>query len=118
MIFKMIRIGDKEYMMCAAASVNIAYYNLFHEDFISLMNPDEPTKAITPFTKMAFIMNMKAEKSKDEMRKLTVADYEAWMDEFSFGDLVEAMADIQGLYLGSSNGTVNSKKNSEEQTDL
>ncbi len=117
MIFKVITIGDKEYKMCAAASVNIAYYNLFHEDFISLMNPDEPVKAITPFTKMAFIMNMKAEKTKEEMRKLTMSDYEAWMDNFSFGDLVAAMADIQELYLGSAEGSVNSKKNSEEPTD-
>lgn len=118
MIFSTIKIGDKDYRMCAAASVNIAYYNVFHEDFIALMNPDEPVKAITPFTKMAFIMNMKAEKTKEEMRKLSMADYEAWMDEFSFGDLVAAMADIQELYLGSAVGTVNSKKNSGEQTDL
>lgn len=118
MIFKIVKIGDKEYRMCAAASVNIAYFNLFHEDFIALMNPDEPVKAITPFTKMAFVMNMKAEKTKEEMQKLTMADYEAWMDEFSFGDLVAAMADIQELYLGSATPSVNSKKNSEEQTDL
>ena len=117
MLYGIVKIGEKEYKMCNAASVNLTYYNIFHEDFMSLMNPDEPSKAITPFIKMAFVMNMKAEKSKDEIRKLTVADYEAWMDEFTFGDLINAMTDIQGLYLGSSAGIVNSKKNSEGQTD-
>lgn len=114
MLYGNIKIGDREYKMCCAASVNLAYYNIFHEDFMSQMNPEEPTKAITPFTKMAFVMAMKGEKSKDEMRKLTAADYEAWMDEFSFGDLVAAMPQIQSLYLGSATGTVDAKKNNED----
>ena len=54
------------------------------------------------------------QKSKDEIRKLTAADYEAWMDEFTFGDLINAIGEIQALYLGSSAGIVNSKKNSGE----
>lgn len=114
MLYGDITIGDKEYRMCCAASVNLAYYNIFHEDFMSQMNPEEPSKAITPFTKMAFVMAMKGEKSKEEMKKLTAADYEAWMDEFSFGDLVAAMPQIQSLYLGSANGIVQAKKNTEE----
>ena len=117
MLYGIIKIGDKEYKMCAAASVNIAYYNIFHEDFISLMNPEEPTKAITPFIKMAFVMAMKGEKSREEMKKLTEADYEEWLDNFSFGDLVAAMGDIQSLYLGAAVGLVQSKKNNAEPTE-
>ena len=117
MLYSNIKIGDKEYKMCCAASVNLAYYNIFHEDFMSQMNPDEPSKAITPFTKMAFVMAMKGEKSKDEMKKLTMADYENWMDEFSFGDLVAAMPQIQSLYLGSASTLVEAKKNTDEPSD-
>ena len=117
MLYGTVKIGEKEYRMCSAASVNLAYFNIFHEDFMSLMNPEEPTKAITPFIKMAFVMVMKAEKSKDEINRLTTADYEAWLDEFTMGDLVNAMPDIQALYLGSSVGTIQSKKNSEERPD-
>ena len=114
MLYGKVKIGEKEYMMCCAASVNLDYYNIFHEDFITLMNPDEPTKAITPFTKMAFVMAMKGEKSREEMRKLTMEDYEKWMDEFSFGDLVSAIGEIQALYLGSAAGLVEAKKNTEK----
>lgn len=117
MLYGTVKIGEKEYKMCSAASVNLTYFNIFHEDFMSLMNPEEPTKAITPFIKMAFVMAMQGEKSRDEVRKLTIADYEAWLDGFTMGDLINAMGEIQSLYLGSTQGTVASKKNSEEQTD-
>lgn len=117
MLFGDIKIGEKTYRMCSAASVNLTYFNIFHEDFMTLMNPEEPTKAIEPFIKMAFCMAMRGEKSKEEVRKLTVSDYEAWLDGFTMGDLINAMGDIQSLYLGSSVGTVKSKKNSGAQTE-
>lgn len=116
MLYGDIKIGDKTYKMCSAASVNLTYFNIFHEDFMALMNPEEPNKAIEPFIKMAFVMAMRGEKSKEDVKKLTVADYEAWLDGFTMGDLISAMGDIQSLYLGSSVSTVASKKNSGEQT--
>ena len=66
---------------------------------------------------MAFVMAMKGEKSREQMRKLTMDDYAAWMDEFSFGDLVAAMGDIQSLYLGSAAGLVEAKKTQKNRTD-
>lgn len=117
MLYGNVKIGEKTYKMCSAASVNLTYYNIFHEDFMSQMNPEKPTEALTPFIKMAFVMAMRGEKSRAEVDKLTVADYEAWLDEFTMGDLVNAMGDIQSLYLGSSVGLVESKKNSGEPTD-
>lgn len=115
MLYSDIKIGEKTFRMCAAASVNLTYLNIFHEDFMALMNPEEPTKAIEPFIRMAFCMAMRGEKSKDEVRKLTISDYEAWLDDFTMGDLVAAMGEIQSLYLGSSVGLVKAKKNSVEQ---
>ena len=117
MLYGNVKIGEKEYKMCSAASVNLTYYNIFHEDFMSLMNPDKPTESITPFIKMAFVMAMRGEKTKAEVDRMTIADYEAWLDEFTMGDLINAMGDIQTLYLGSSVGTIQSKKNSEERPD-
>lgn len=117
MLYGTIKIGEHEYKMCAAASVNLTYYNVFHEDFMAQMNPEEPTKAIEPFIKMAFCMAMRGEKSREEVKKLTIADYEKWLDEFTMGDLVNAMADIQNLYLGSTVGLADSKKNSGEPTE-
>lgn len=117
MLYSDIKIGEKTYRMCAAASVNLTYLNIFHEDFMATMNPDEPTKAIEPFIRMAFCMAMRGEKSKDEVKKLTMADYDTWLDGFTMGDLVAAMGEIQSLYLGSSAGIVKSKKNSGGQTE-
>lgn len=117
MLFKDIQIGEKAYRMCSAASVNLTYFNIFHEDFMALLNPDKPAEGITPFIKMAFVMAMRGERSKDEVKKLTIADYETWLDEFTMGDLMNAIGDIQGLYLASTNGVVESKKNSGEPTE-
>lgn len=117
MLTGIVKIGEKEYRMSCAASVNINYYNIFHEDFLSMMNPEEPTKAITPFIQMAFVMAKQAELGFAETSKLTKNDFAAWMEEFTVADLFAAVGDIQALYLSSTSGTVNSKKNTEEQTD-
>lgn len=111
MLYKNITIGDKEYKFCSAASINIVYQNIFHEDFLSLLDMDHPETAVTPFTKMAFIMAKVGELGRKQANTLTKDDYEDWLDEFSFADLMNAMEDIQIFYLEASKGAVDSKKN-------
>lgn len=111
MLYKNINIGEKEYKMCSAASVNICYQNIFNEDFLSLMDMDHPEKVVTPFTRMAFVMAKVGELGRKQANTLTKDDYEDWLDEFSFADLMSAMEEIQAFYLESSAGTVESKKN-------
>ena len=115
MLYGTVEIGGQEYRVCTAASVNVNYYNVFHEDFISLMSSDSPQSAVTPFIQMAFIMIQRGEKTSEEVDRMTMKDYQKWLDGFTFGDLVNSLGDIQKLYLESTVGTVDSKKNSARQ---
>ena len=110
MLYKDIQIGEKSYKMSCAASVNICYQLIFNEDFLAKLDMEHPENAIMPFMKMAFVMVKVGELGRTEASKLTTDDYENWMDEFSFVDLMDAMEDIQLFYLSSSKGTVDSKK--------
>lgn len=111
MLYKTIKIGEQEYKMCSAASINIVYQNIFNEDFLSKLDMDNPGSAILPFMRMAFVMAKVGELGRKQANTLTKEDYEDWLDEFSFADMMNAMEDIQGFYLESSAGTVDSKKN-------
>lgn len=111
MLYKNIKIGDNEYKMCSAASINICYQNIFNEDFLSLLDMDHPETAIMPFMKMSFVMAKVGELGRKQANTLTKEDYEDWLDEFSFADLMNAMEEIQVFYLESSASTVASKKN-------
>ena len=111
MLYKDIIIGGNTYKMCAAASVNICYQNIFNEDFLAQLDMEHPETAITPFTKMAFVMAKVGELGRKQANTLTLEDYENWLDEFTFADLMNAIEDIQEFYMSSSNGMVDSKKN-------
>lgn len=111
MLYKNITIGGKEYKLCSAASINICYQNIFNEDFLSLLDQNHPEKAVMPFFRMAFVMCKVGELGRKQANTLTQEDYEDWLDEFSFADMMAAMEEIQAFYLESSNGTVDSKKN-------
>ena len=97
--------------MCSAASINVCYQNIFNEDFISLLDTNHPETAMMPFMKMAFVMAKVGELGRKQANTMTKDDYEDWLDEFSFADLMNAMGDIQTFYLESSACAVDSKKN-------
>lgn len=111
MLYKNIQVGEQTYKFCSAASVNITYQNIFAEDFLSKLDMDNPGASILPFMKMAFVMAKVGELGRKQANTLTNEDYEAWMDEFTFADLMNAMEEIQEFYLNAAAGTIDSKKN-------
>lgn len=111
MLYKNIQIGERNYKMCSAASVNFVYQNIFNDDFLARLDMDNPGAALTPFMKMAFVMAKVGELGREEANKLQPKDFEAWMDEFTFADMMNAIEEIQTFYLEASSGTVDSKKN-------
>lgn len=111
MLYKNIQIGENTYKMCSAASVNICYQNIFAEDFLTKLDIDNPGASILPFMRMAFVMAKVGELGRKQANTMTQDDYEAWLDEFTFADLMNAMEDIQELYLNASAGSIDSKKN-------
>ena len=55
MMYKKMKVGAEELTFCACASVNVCYFNVFHEDFIKMISSDEGL-ASSCMMKMAFIM--------------------------------------------------------------
>ena len=114
MLYKKIPIGEVEQMFCACASVNVCYFNIFHEDFIKEISSDNGL-ATSSMMKMAFVMAKFGElNDRKAVNRMTEENYCDWLDQFSTGELVEALPDIQAFYMSTNRGTVNAKKNSAE----
>ena len=115
MMYQKIAIGGKELTFCACASVNVCYNNVFHSDFIKMISSDE-SLATTAMMKMAFVMSKFADlKDRKAVNRLTEDDYCDWLDQFTTGDLIEALPQIESFYLSSNGTNVDAKKNSAEQ---
>lgn len=114
MMYKKMKVGAEELTFCACASVNVCYFNVFHEDFIKMISSDEGIAA-TCMMKMAFIMaefgRLNARKA---VNRLTEDNYCDWLDQFTTGELVAALPEIQSFYMASTGTTVGGKKNKEE----
>lgn len=114
MLFNKVKIGDQEILVCSSASINIIYWNIFHEDFLMQMAKEDGAP-MQSFMKMAFVMAKMGELcDRRKVNKLTVEDYADWIEQFANGDLLNALPDIQAAYMSSAVTAVNSKKNSEE----
>ena len=113
MMYQKIAVGNTELEFCACASVNVCYYNVFHEDFIKAISNDG--MEATTMMKMAFIMAKFAElNDRKAVNRQTEDDYCNWLDQFSIGDLIEALPSIQEFYMGTATGSASAKKNSAE----
>ncbi len=114
-MYKKIAIGDKELLFCACASINVCYMNIFHEDFIKAVSSDEGL-ATSSMMKMAFVMaEFGRLNDRKQVNRLTEDNYCDWLDQFTTGELVAALPEIQSFYMASNGTTVDSKKNSAEQ---
>lgn len=114
MMCQNMKVGAKKLTLCACASVNVCYFNVFHEDFIKMISTDEGL-ATSAMMKMAFIMaEFGRLNDRKKVNRLTEDNYCEWLDQFTTGELVAALPEIQGFYMASTTGTVDSKKNKEE----
>lgn len=114
MMYQKINIGEHELMFCACASVNVCYFNIFHEDFIKLISSDEGL-ATSAMMKLAFVMaEFGRLNDRKQVNRLTEDNYCDWLDQFTTGELVNALPEIQAFYMSSTQSTVSAKKNSAE----
>lgn len=117
MMYQKIKVGAEDLTFCACASVNVCYFNVFHEDFIKMISSDEGL-ATSCMMKMAFIM---AEFGRLNDRKLvnrlTEDNYCDWLDQFTTGELTGALPEIQAFYMASNGQSVDSKKNNAGQNE-
>ena len=114
MMYQKITIGDVEQMFCSCASVNVCYFNVFHEDFIKQISTDNGLATAT-MMKMAFIMAKFGETNdRKAVNRMTEDNYCDWLDQFTTGELIEALPAIQEFYMSSTAGAVSAKKNTDE----
>ena len=116
-MYKKIKIGEQELLFCACASVNVCYYNIFHEDFIKMITTDEGL-ATSAMMKMAFVMESFGRlNDRKAVNRLTEDSYCDWLDQFTTGELIGSLPEVQAFYMSSNVGTVGAKKNSAEPND-
>lgn len=115
-MYQKIMVGQKELTFCSCASVNVCYNNIFHEDFIRLISTDEGL-ATNAMMKMAFVMaEFGRLNDRKQVNRLNEDNYCDWLDQFTTGELVAALPDIQAFYMSSTQTAVSAKKNSAEPT--
>ncbi len=113
MLYNKFSIGGKELTFCACASVNVCYFHVFHEDFIKILTSDDGLAA-TAMMKMAFIMAKYGETNdRKAVNRMTEDDFCNWLDQFTSGDLINALPAIQNFYMAAAGSTIDAKKNSE-----
>lgn len=111
-MYATIRIGDADVRLCACASINVCYQNVFHEDFIKMISSDEAV-ATSAFMRMGFIMAKFAElEDRKAVNRLTEDDFCDWLDKWTTGELTEALPAVQNVYMASGRSLVDAKKNS------
>lgn len=114
MMYQNVKVGAKDLTLCACASVNVCYFNIFHEDFIREISTDNGL-ATSSMMKMAFVMaEFGRLNDRKQVNRLTVDNYCDWLDQFTSGELIEALPTIQAFYMSSNGQTVTAKKNKEE----
>lgn len=111
-----VLIGGKSVRMHANAATPLRYKMIFGKDIIVEINRmnkgliDEG-ELIELTGQIAFVMNMQAEKTRDQLSKITKNEYLDWLEEFDgamvFANAAEA---IMNVYLGNEKGDSSSKK--------
>lgn len=111
-----VLIGGKSVRMHANAATPLRYKMIFGKDIIVEINRmnkgliDEG-ELIELTGQIAFVMNMQAEKTREQLSKITKNEYLDWLEEFDgamvFANAAEA---IMNVYLGNEKGDSSSKK--------
>lgn len=116
MFIESVTIDGKEVQLCCCASIMPCFKNVFGIDFLKAASSDP--EDISTFIKMGFIMAKMAElNNRGAVSRLTQNDYAEWLDQFSVSGILKSSKDIADILVKESRGTIESKKNSGEQTD-
>lgn len=107
-MYKEIVIGEKTIPMITNALTPKRAFEFFHEDFLAYIGQELQQGQVCDLAeKLGFIMAMRA--AEKDMSKLTEKDFDEWLEGFELGDLMEASAEIVGLFVNTTKGTVTPK---------
>ena len=99
-----VMIGQHEVEMVSNAATPYRYTQIFKDDFMSEITTDlTDAKATNVFMRLGYVMACQAEKK--DMTKCTEDTWAAWLEQFEFQDMVNALADISAIYAGTAKTT-------------
>ena len=94
-----VKIGDKDVEMLANAASPYLYSQLFHEDFLQIIQQPSPSPNV--FEKMGYVLSCQATmKTEDIFRGLKIDDFYRWLEKFEPMDILQATKEIAELYTG------------------
>lgn len=104
-----ITIGDKEVEMAASAATPFLFKKLFKRDFLKEAQEDQASDEL--YIMLAFVMASDA----DEVLKGNVKeeDFFAWLEEFAYLDIIDALPNIVRLYTRQKKGSSVPKKEAD-----
>lgn len=113
---KEIKIGGKDIRLHANGATPLRYKMIFGKDIIVEINRmnkgliDEG-ELIELSGQIAFVMNMQAEKTREELSKISKDNFIDWLEQFDGAMCFADSADqILSIYLGNEKGDSKSKK--------
>ena len=110
-MYKVIKIGEREVALNSSAATPIRYTKIFHENFFKAV--DEMTKAgesieyFDTVQKLTYIMAMQAENA--DFNALNADTFEAWLDNFSIMEMMDAVDAIVEVYTDSTKTSIDPK---------
>ena len=109
---KIVVIGSKEVPMLANGASVILYKNVFHEDFLALMQKPQPPADM--FVKMGFIFAKQGEgMSMKEVNSLSEYNFLEWLEDFEPLDVLVATDSISELFTAQAEKTSDPKPQGE-----
>lgn len=110
-----ITIGQNSIAMAANAASPIFYKSIFHKDFLTQVQADEPDPML--FAEMGYVMAMQADHTIADMMKLSQESYIEWLTQFEAMDIITKTGDIGNLYFKQTQETSKAKKKEDRQTE-
>lgn len=114
-MYREVKIGEAAVPFESAASIDLSFKHIFGADPLKILTgAKDETDALDFFSKMAFVMAKFAElQSGRELRKLNEDNYLDWLDQFDRTDLMNALGEIQDVYISARKSESEAKKNNE-----
>ena len=110
-MYKEIIIGEVKVPLMASASIVAPYKRLFKSHPLKDLadpNMDEAEKSDIAF-RIAYLMNMRATGNRETLNAANMDQYEEWLDQFTYGDMVAAAPVVIEFFVQQTNPTVHAK---------
>lgn len=104
-----VQFGDKSVKLCGNAATPIRYKQVFHRDLLmSFKAMSENDFDIDTIKQAAYIMMLQAEGA--DFKQITSDDFIDWLCQFEESEVLNAAADIIGMWMNNTQTLTKSKK--------